>query len=770
MADEAPAGSPQFPSRIGRYRILARVGRGGMGVVYSAVDETLGRTIALKLLMADLESDPQTRARFYREAQAAARLLHPNIITVYDAGEDQGRSFIAMQLLQGAPLPAYLRRAEAVPLERKLDLMIQVCEGLAAAHAEGIIHRDLKPNNLYVEDDGLLKILDFGIARFVDSSMTAAGTMLGTPDYMSPEQARGAQVDARSDVFSAGAVFYFMLSGRKPFPGPDLPAVLHQLQYDEPEPLAGAPPELAEIVAQAMAKNPAERTARVEHLLASLVRFRRQFQSETRRIAIGARARFEELERIVTSLDAAGAVLRLADPEPSSALQRLREEFPSFSSRVATVDPSSFERGTVTAAEQAVQTERDRLAALLDVRSADVAMLQKGEEALAAGDAERALEAFEQVLSTCPTALRARELAEASRPLAREQRRRVDRVHHLVEAARTALAADDWSTARERCEEALTLRGDHAVAAALLEEAERGLGEERRRIESVIQHAIVRASEAIERRSFDEAEGILREADLVQSDAPPLTKARRMLAEARAAAAAEERLRQRTADEIRRARGVFRRGRYEEGIRQLRAFVDAEPGAHEAAAELERLQRLHEAIAQAFDSAHARMQERLADASAAAAAGRLDDAVQAARDAVAADPASPEGSAFLDELLRHQLEVRFAQERTRARDQRLRECTPILRMARDALQRGYAGIALQAAQAAQRISPDHPEIPEIIARAQQELTTADDEPFAVLSLPWPEAGPDRSTRRSDDAGMLDWATDLLRGGLKRRRP
>jgi serine/threonine protein kinase len=203
-----------LPAKIGRYRILDRVGRGAMGVVYSAHDDAMGRPVAVKVLMGDLESDPETRARFYREAQAAAGLLHPNIITIYDAGEDQGRSYIAMQLLEGWPLASYLKQPEALPIERKLDLMVQMCEGLAAAHGRGIVHRDLKPGNLFVQSDGLLKILDFGVARLQDSSMTATGAMLGTPDYMSPEQARGTQVDTRSDIFSAGAVFYFMLSGR----------------------------------------------------------------------------------------------------------------------------------------------------------------------------------------------------------------------------------------------------------------------------------------------------------------------------------------------------------------------------------------------------------------------------------------------------------------------------------------------------------------------------------------------------------------------------
>ncbi|HEX5110268.1 MAG TPA: serine/threonine-protein kinase [Vicinamibacterales bacterium] len=280
MTETEEPGRAGAAARFGRYRLLERVGRGAMGVVYAAHDDMMGRPVAVKVLMGDLESDPETRARFYREAQAAAGLRHQNIITIFDAGEEEGRSYIAMQLLQGWPLATYLKQPEAASLDRKLDLMSQVCEGLAAAHARGIVHRDLKPGNLFVQSDGLLKILDFGIAHLAGSSMTATGAVIGTPDYMSPEQARGAQVDERSDIFSAGAVFYFILTGRKPFPGPDLPAVLRQLQFDEPAPLddASTPPELKRLITQAMSKSPSDRPARVQELLAALTRVRRTSQ------------------------------------------------------------------------------------------------------------------------------------------------------------------------------------------------------------------------------------------------------------------------------------------------------------------------------------------------------------------------------------------------------------------------------------------------------------------------------------------------------------
>ena len=167
------------------------IGRGAMGVVYSGRDERTGRPVALKVMMTDLEGDKETRERFNREANVAGKMVHRNIINVYEAGEEDGRLYMVMELLEGETLNDYMKRVGNLPLEHALDLMMQVCEGLAIAHAHAIVHRDIKPGNLFVMRDGGLKILDFGVARLANSSMTASGFIVGTPDFMSPEQARG---------------------------------------------------------------------------------------------------------------------------------------------------------------------------------------------------------------------------------------------------------------------------------------------------------------------------------------------------------------------------------------------------------------------------------------------------------------------------------------------------------------------------------------------------------------------------------------------------
>ena len=285
--DDLPRRS--FPEKIGRYQVLERIGRGAMGVVYRAHDAAMGRNVALKVLMTDLEDDPDIRTRFHREAEAAARLSHPNIITILDVGEDGDRFYIVMELLRGATLKDFLKQGDAASIDRKLDLMIQLCAGLGAAHNASIYHRDVKPGNIFVRSDGLLKILDFGVARLASSSMTASGFIVGTPDYMSPEQARGADIDGRSDIFSLGGVFYFMLTGRKPFPANDLPTLFHQIQNEDPPPLLGveAPAELAAVIMKALSKKREARYQTCQDVMADLdtVRQRTRSRHDARRPA-----------------------------------------------------------------------------------------------------------------------------------------------------------------------------------------------------------------------------------------------------------------------------------------------------------------------------------------------------------------------------------------------------------------------------------------------------------------------------------------------------
>jgi eukaryotic-like serine/threonine-protein kinase len=330
----ASTGGRRLPERIGHYRIVDRIGRGAMGVVYSGRDDRTGRPVALKVMMADLEGDRETRERFAREANVTGQMTHRNVINVYEMGEEDGRLYMVMELLDGETLGDYMRRVGRLPLEHALDLMMQVCEGLAIAHAHAVVHRDIKPGNLYVLRDGGLKILDFGVARLANSSMTASGFIVGTPDFMSPEQARGRAIDQRSDVFSAGAVFYYMLSGVKPFTAPDLPAVLHRVNCEDPPALdpAQCPPGLWQILMKALAKQTVDRYADMGQLLADLVRFQQEFDQQTRAMAQATRARAAEVAALATTRNQMAGRAGL-DATASPFSEQLLDRYPLLDER-----------------------------------------------------------------------------------------------------------------------------------------------------------------------------------------------------------------------------------------------------------------------------------------------------------------------------------------------------------------------------------------------------------------------------------------------------
>ena len=249
---------------FGRYEILDKLGEGAMGVVYRAQDAALGRVVALKMLSAELGGEEELHQRFQREAEAIGRLSHPHIVTVYDMGDAEGQLYMAMELLEGQDMRKLVERGRAIPLADRVRILAQICDGMAYAHSRGVVHRDIKPANILVTTKGQVKLLDFGLARVAArSTITRRGVILGTPDYMSPEQAMGRNVDHRSDIFSAGAVFYEFLGMAKPFRGKTLHSVLYQILSEAPEPLLTLnprlPARLAAVVHGMLCKEPEKR-------------------------------------------------------------------------------------------------------------------------------------------------------------------------------------------------------------------------------------------------------------------------------------------------------------------------------------------------------------------------------------------------------------------------------------------------------------------------------------------------------------------------------
>ncbi len=250
-------------SDIGKYRIIDLVGEGAMGVVYKAEDSVLGRTVAIKVMNDSIARQEDLRKRFLHEAQAAASLQHPNVVCIYDLGEQDGHLFIAMEFVDGVDLERLIELGEPMSLQARLDIIIDVLTGLAFAHKRGIVHRDIKPANIRIGEDGRAKIMDFGVAHLASSSMTRTGSFLGTPSYMAPEQITEGKTTPATDIFAVGGVLYQLLAQMKPFDAPTLQNLFFKIITEKPRPVSelmpGLPPALDRIVMKAMAKEPSGR-------------------------------------------------------------------------------------------------------------------------------------------------------------------------------------------------------------------------------------------------------------------------------------------------------------------------------------------------------------------------------------------------------------------------------------------------------------------------------------------------------------------------------
>lgn len=263
-------------TRLGRYEIRGELGRGAMGNVFDAWDPVIERRVALKTIRPDqLEGQEveDLKSRFLQEAKAAGRINHPNVVSIYEYGDDQGTAYIAMEFVEGRDLKSLLDSGDTPPLNDSVRIVIDVLAALGAAHEKGIVHRDVKPGNVFVQPNGRAKVTDFGIARLESSNLTMVGCVIGTPAFMSPEQAGGQRVDHRSDLFSAGVILYQLITGRKPFSGSSL-TVMHKILTEEPPPpssiATGLPEAYDRILRTALAKSPDQRFADARQFIAAL--------------------------------------------------------------------------------------------------------------------------------------------------------------------------------------------------------------------------------------------------------------------------------------------------------------------------------------------------------------------------------------------------------------------------------------------------------------------------------------------------------------------
>jgi predicted Ser/Thr protein kinase len=310
------------PQTVGRYEITGELGRGAMGVVYKATDPTIGRTVALKTMRLDVHGleTAEIVGRFKNEARAAGLLNHPNIVTIYDAGEHEGIFYIAMEFMEGITLQQVLDEKRILDADEAIRFSREICEGLDYAHAHGIVHRDVKPANIMITSRGMVKIMDFGIAK-AGGSMTSTGQVLGTPNYMSPEQVKGRSLDGRSDLFSFGVILYEMLTGEKPFVGQNVTTIIYKIVNETPIPPhdldAAIHPGLNAIVIKALAKSPDERYQSGAELVRDLENYKiagATFQA-TAALAQPAASHASEKTVVLPMRVVAGSAVRAAEPE-----------------------------------------------------------------------------------------------------------------------------------------------------------------------------------------------------------------------------------------------------------------------------------------------------------------------------------------------------------------------------------------------------------------------------------------------------------------------
>ena len=301
--DRVPT-APSKPTRIGRYRLEKKLGSGGMGTVHEAVETDTGRRVAVKILSSNLTRDAAHVDRFVREGRLAAQLSHPRTTFIYEAGEDNGQPYIAMELMPGTTLQDELVANGPLPTTTAVDFIIDVIDGLIAAHKLNFIHRDVKPSNCFIDTDGRVKIGDFGLSKnlVTDVDLTRTGAFMGTPSFAAPEQIRGGEVDHRTDIYAVGATLYMLIADRPPFVG-DALNVTAQIVSDKPQSLnrlvKGVPKDLAKIVDVALSKNPAERFQDLESMRRCLTPFA---SKGTALAAIGRRTGAYMLDYLMISI------------------------------------------------------------------------------------------------------------------------------------------------------------------------------------------------------------------------------------------------------------------------------------------------------------------------------------------------------------------------------------------------------------------------------------------------------------------------------------
>ncbi|HYT81870.1 MAG TPA: serine/threonine-protein kinase [Gemmatimonadales bacterium] len=437
--------------RLGKYELHTLIGEGAMGIVWKAYDTVLRRYVALKLLSSNFRKTRDMQERFLREARAAGAIQHPNIVTVYDLGEAEGQLFIAMEFVEGRDLSDVIALRDPLALERKLDIVIEMLEGLHYAHQRGVIHRDVKPSNVRVMPDGRVKLMDFGIARLQSADVSGGAAIVGTPTYMAPEQITNGAITAATDVFAVGCLLYELLSYQKPFQGESVHGVLYQVLTTDAKPLRtlapSIPAALERVVAKAMNKAPQDRYETAGQMQNTLLGIRAALSgatdSTTQRLGLRWTPLPAPILKLVTHaplkwrmavLIALAVVVTLlvlspSEPEPQDA--RARSDAGPVAAEIPAISVALGARrdSALAARDRAVQAGalKNNVPAMV----LGEAMVQASEQALQAGDQSRALSGYVAVVAQYHKA------QQEALALDQEARRMIDRVAPVVQAIPT---------------------------------------------------------------------------------------------------------------------------------------------------------------------------------------------------------------------------------------------------------------------------------------------------------------------------------------------
>ena len=472
--------------KIGKYDVLGVIGRGGMGVIYKGVDPGIGRVVAIKMITGAFADDPELLHRFYREAQSVGNLQHPNIVTIYDLGVEDGSPYLVMEFLEGESLDALISTRRALSLEEKLDIVVQVCEGVGYAHKRQIVHRDIKPANVMRLQDGRVKIFDFGIAR-MGERMTLPGQLMGSFQYMSPEQINGGNVDERSDIFSIGVLLYQLLTAELPFEGKDMGETLLKIIHDAPPPLnrflTGYPPDLDEIIQRVLTKDREQRFQAAEDLAFELAH-------------VHEKLRRERLNEYLAAAEAARA---------EGQLSRAKEQL----LLLLKIDRQNVRANDLLrAVQQEIQTQQRREQAR--------ELQSEAERAVARAELAEALAFLDRAIELDKT----NSGIVSLRDLVRENKARSDRVRELLHRAEMARETGDLDEAGRAVEEAVATDRESTEVRALQAAISREIAERDKQLK--LQKYISDARKQISARRFTAALELLKQAELIDSSIPGL--------------------------------------------------------------------------------------------------------------------------------------------------------------------------------------------------------------------------------------------------------